>query len=367
MKIVRIVLSMTIVLMLATGTAAAQTQTAQSAMVNVELDSTAFQIEGTITWTFHRGTANNPDLAMQAYTNTRTAGPTFLSCGGNATNCGAANAPLPATIAAAEPPPDGLPLQQHAQAERCTFFFGGNLTSTTYTQNATVKGQNGNGNWNYEWTYTIAPIVVAVPAHTAWTFEETGGSVDIGFAGFMASESFQKQSNRNKYSFTMIDDGVTRARNALATLQLSDGVGGWANVATGDLNNVDTNADTINDALAIEAATTDFSYFGNGGRFGNAAVFPALHSTGGKSANTVTNILNGTSDGSPADNFAGNNNDLAAGAVHLAPFEGAFADVSTAGAYRVLISAVLKSNSGSADFGFSVSSSQTVIGGCTQP
>ena len=41
-------------LTLAAAPAFAQSQTAQSAMVDVKLDQTAYQIEGTITWAFQR-------------------------------------------------------------------------------------------------------------------------------------------------------------------------------------------------------------------------------------------------------------------------------------------------------------------------
>jgi hypothetical protein len=42
------------------STALAQTQTAQSVMVNLTYDSTAYQIEGTITWTYGRDTCAVP-------------------------------------------------------------------------------------------------------------------------------------------------------------------------------------------------------------------------------------------------------------------------------------------------------------------
>ncbi len=130
------------------------------------------------------------------------------------------------------------------------------------------------------------------------------------------------------------------------------------------LDNTDTDLDTINDGLAIVPASSDFSYSANGGVFGNATAFPALHYASGKSANGVYNILNGITDGSPADNFAGNNNDLAAGNVHTAPFGSSFAGLSDAGTYRILISGTIKGNSGSANVEFSVSSNLIVIGGC---
>jgi hypothetical protein len=340
------------------ATAAAQTQTAQSAMVNIELASESFEIDGTITWTFERGVHQEPDTAMGAYTNVVTGGPTLTACNGSAANCAATNAPSEANIAAAAPLPDEVKLQQHAQAQRCTFFFGGTLSGDTYTQSATLAGANGRGGWVYEWSYTIAPVTSAVDAYTAWSSEETGGTVDINFSGFVASESFMKQSNKNKFSFTMVDGGVSRARGLMASL---------TGVGTIDLTDTDTNGDAINDAVAIVAAPADFSYFGNGGVFGNTSVYGALHAATYKPANMVTNILTGVNDGANSDNFAGNNNDLAAGNVHIAPFGNTFAGLTQAGDYTISVSGILKGNNSLATANFSVASNLISIGGCTAP
>jgi hypothetical protein len=339
-----------------------QSQTAQSAMVDVQFDNSAYQIEGTITWTFERGTAAEPGPAMAAFTNTRTGGPEYVTCGGSAAQCGVLNTPSAASIAAAEPAPSALELQQEAQAARCTFFFGGTLSSPTYTQEATVKGANGSGNWKYKWTYTISPVTATVGPYTAWTSVETGGTVDVGFSGFVASESYLKQSNKNKYSFTMVEGGVTRARDVAGALQRLSGPD-WDTVATADLNNVATTVDGPLDGLAT-APATDFLYNGNGGVFGNSAVFSALHAPARKAANTVGNILIGA-DAAPADNFAGNDNDIAGGNVHAGPFAATFGGLTEDGTYRVVVSGALKGNASSASFGFSVASSLVTIGGCT--
>ena len=61
-----------LVLMMSAASASAQTQTAQSAMVALSPDSVAYEIAGTITWTFNRGNHNDVDLtgtAMSYYTN----------------------------------------------------------------------------------------------------------------------------------------------------------------------------------------------------------------------------------------------------------------------------------------------------------
>ena len=216
------------------------------------------------------------------------------------------------------------------------------------------------GNWKFTYTYAITPTAVA--PQTAWTSEVTGGSVNLGFSGFVASESYQKQSNRHKYSFTMVDGGITRARNVSASL-----MNGSATLASLDLNNVDTDGDTINDGLAISGAVNDFVYFANGGFFGNSAVFSALHAPAQKSANSVVNIVKGITDGTPLDNFAGNDNDLAAGNVHIGPYSGSFNGLTEPGTYTVVVAGSLKGNGSSADFGFSVTSNLIQIGGCSVP
>ena len=150
---------------------AAPSQTAQSIMVSVTPSDSAYEIEGTITWTFLRGTAAAPGCAMNTYTNTAISGPSFVSCTGGGmggVNCATTNKPSDATIDAAQPAPDDLQRQQHAQDERCTFFFGGNLTILNYSQTATVNGANGSGNWKYSWNYAVAPVNTTVSYHQFW-------------------------------------------------------------------------------------------------------------------------------------------------------------------------------------------------------
>src|SRR4029079_4694223 len=181
----------------------------------------------------------------------------------------------------AAPAPLPVKLQQQGQDDRCTFFSGGTLVTGTYKQDVTRNVSNPapaaqRGNWKFTYTYAITPTD-AVGSETAWTSEVTGGSVNLGFSGFVASESYQKQSTRYKYSFTM--DG--RARNVSARLMNVS-----AALASLDLNNVDTDGDTINDGLAVVGAVNDFDYFADGGIFGNSAVFSALHAPAKKSANS---------------------------------------------------------------------------------
>jgi hypothetical protein len=357
---VRLSVSVSLIL-LSYQSAFAQTQTAQSAMVDISLSSASFEIQGTSTWTFDRGVHQEPGTAMAGYTNLATTGPSPVGCtgaGAGGVNCAAANAPTAEAIAAAQPLPNEIILQQHAQGERCTFFLGGQLTSMSYSQTARIPGANGKGDWQYEWSYELVPVSSIVDPFTAWTSEETGGTVDVGFSGFVASESFMKQSTRNKYSFTMTDGGISRARGLSATLSGPQG-------GAIDLNNLDSDGDTVNDAVVIVPATDDFTYLGNGGVFGNATVFNALHAALQKSANSASNILNGVNDNAPSDNFAGNNGDLAAGNVHTAPFGGLFGGLTESGDYTISVSGVLKGNSSTASQDFSVTSNLITIGGCT--
>jgi hypothetical protein len=335
------------------------TQTAQSIMVNTTLGSGAYQIDGTITWTFQRGTHKEPGTAMDAYSNGTSSAP-VVTCSGSATNCAVLNTPA----APAAPSADEVKLQQHAQADRCIFFNGGALNSSTYKQSSTVNGLNGRGNWTFEWTYDITPYTVVVDPHTAWTSAENGGAVDVDFSGFIAAESFMSQSGgKNKYSFTMLDGGVTRARDVSATLQvLVDG--DWVEVASADLNNIDTGIDLVNDGVAVVPASGDFDYYANGGMFGS--VLAALHGPTGKNANSVSDILNGVLDDGPSyrDNFVGNNNDLAAGAVGTAPFSSIFTGITQAGTYRIEVTGSVKGNGGTAAVQFVVASNLITIGGC---
>ena len=130
-----------LVLVMSAASASAQTQTAQSAMVALTPDSSAYEIAGKITWTFNRGNQNDVDLtgtAMSYYTNLWDGAPPTVTCtGGGQNGCVTA----PATPAA--PAPVSLELQQRAQGDRCTFFSGGTLGTGTYTQVVTVNVNSG--------------------------------------------------------------------------------------------------------------------------------------------------------------------------------------------------------------------------------
>jgi hypothetical protein len=73
----------------------------------------------------------------------------------------------------------------------------------------------------------------------------------------------------------------------------------------------------------------------------------------------------GVNDGSNSDNFSGNNNDLAAGNVHVATSSGEWPGLTESGSYRTVVTGTLKGNAGQADFGFAVTEDFVVIGGCS--
>ncbi len=342
----------------------AQSQTAQSIMVSVTPSTTAIEIVGDITWTFDRdGCAVNYYTAGAGVWNGST--PT---CTGSTANCASSNQPSTPSALAPLIEPIGHPdsVKHHAQADRCIFFCGGDLPYWSYTQTKTVTGLNGKGNWTFTYNYdTTAPVV---EAKTCWTSEVTGGTAEVTYDGFASSESCVKKTGgswQRKYSFTLLNsDGTSRVVDVSAQLQKETptGSGTW----------VDVGSPTVfTTPLPVSSTVADYSYFGNGGVFGNSAVFFLLHGTGGgKTANFVTNILNGTSDGLAADNFSGNNNDLLAWNVHQADFDGSYTfGIGDDGNYRVAITGTLKDNtaSGVPDANFSVATNLVIIGGCECP
>lgn len=307
-----------------------QSQTAQSAMVQTNLNSTAYIIEGTITWTFDR------EMAETYYTNAWDGLAPAVTVGGGSTQ-----------TSPGAPAPDANELMQLAQADRCTFFFGGSLRSTTYTR--TVNGTKG---WKWTYTYNITPNAPGtVAAATAWSSATTGGTVDVGFSGFVSSESFLQQSKKTKYSFTLLDSTGSRVTNVRIALEQKGIDGVWTQV--GD-------AISYPDPLPVTATTADYSYYGNAGIFGNSAVYGYLHAPNELPAANVSAILT-------SDTFANNDGDLTAGNVQQANYTNQFTGLTNAGDYRIRVSGTVKGNSATADQQFSVTSNQIVIGGCEKP
>jgi hypothetical protein len=76
-------------------------------------------------------------------------------------------------------PPNGPP--GCARQQDCTFWNGGTLTGSTYTQSVTVNGLNGKGNWTFTYNYVITPTENPVPARTAWyLFQDNANTVTAG-------------------------------------------------------------------------------------------------------------------------------------------------------------------------------------------
>ena len=348
-----------LLLFLAGGSPAfAQSQTAQSIMVQLDYDNTAYQIDGTITWTYQRDTC-----AVGKYTANPGVwdgiAPTCTGGGHSVTAC-------PPTSRPSRPRPPSPPRGRIAWLTMPKMTAAPSSAAETCPAGTilipvTVNGLNGRGNWTFTYNYTTVGAG-DVAANTCWTSQSTGGTVDAGFSGFVCSESFLKQqSTRRKYSFTLSSPEGSRVSNVQVELQQFDGAN-WNNVS-GPFPVTET--DLLTGQLPFSATTGDYDYFGNGGAFGNAAVLGSLHYSSGKPANNVDDILKGLNDGATNDNFANNDNDLAAGNVHQANFTGEWPGLTQSGTYRTVVTGTLKGNSGQADTGFAVTSSQVVIGGCS--
>jgi hypothetical protein len=119
---------------------------------------------------------------------------------------------------------------------------------------------------------------------------------------------------------------------------------------------------TFTDPLPVTSTVADYTYYGNTAVYGNSAVYGSLdaptpgNNLGGR---LISNILT-----TAPDNFAGNNNDLAAGNVHEADYSGSFTGLTEAGLYRISVSGIVKDNSGTGSQNFSVTSGNLIIGGC---
>jgi hypothetical protein len=279
------------------------------------------------------------------------------TCSGSGNNCDPSNQPTPPP---APPIDEDGPnsIEHHAQQDRCTFFCGGPLDGWNYTNTATVDGLNGHGNWTFTYNYNVT-TVGSVGEATCWTCQETGGTVDVNFTGFVSSESFLNNRNTGtkKYSFTLLDSlGISRVSGVSAQLQYSaDGLFD---------DTVDVGSPmTFTDPLPVTGSTTNYTYYANTGVYGNSAVYNFLDApTPGN--NGGGRLINAILTTNPPDNFAGNDNDLANGNVQEADYSGAFTGLTQAGSYRISVSGIVKDNSGTGYQHFTVTGGGTVIGGC---
>src|SRR5712692_4627961 len=220
---------------------AAPSQTAQSVMVdNTYVDDlgnpvSAYQITDAGSWAFNKDTC----AATTTYYNAgdgvwNGATPT---CNGSPTNCASGNKPsVPSAPAVPTTGPNSVSF--HAQQDRCIFFCSGDLSDWSYTQTKTINGLNGGGNWTFTFNYTTTATSAA--AQDCWTFTP-GAGVNINVKGFISSESFLLSGTRNKYSFTLLEGGLSRVLGTSAQLQFFDtNLNDWTNVGGPvDLDNLD--------------------------------------------------------------------------------------------------------------------------------
>jgi len=340
-------------------------KTAQSVMVQTNLSNSAFEIVGDTTYHWD---PQDSDLCAEGYYHAADGvwDQNTPDCNGNSTNCDPSNQP-------ATPPAPAIDTNgpnsvgNHITQDRCTFFCGGTPDPWSYTQTVTVNGLNGHGNWTFTYNYNVTTDPTA--AGTCWHCAQSGGTAEIAYCGFVAGESFLKKSRDNsgwttKYSFSLADDlGASRVINTTATLQKStDGgvtffaVQGPVSLDTSML--VNCGAPTDSAAFCDQlGAPADYTYFGNGGVFGNSTVYNNLHAPGYLAGATTNFIMS-----NPPDDFPNNNNNLC-GYSQTAPFHGSFT-VTEDGTYQIVVAGTVKGNAAIGSQNFSVTSTGTVGGAC---
>jgi len=196
---------------------AAASTTAQSVWAGFGAGAGVFGYTDKQTYTF------DSQAAESHYTNVlETTAPPV--CSGSAANCSPTNAPL---AAPAPPAPDAGKVSALVHVDRCTFFTGGLLSGSTYTQSVTVNGKNGKGNWTYTSSYRVTGETVA--AETEWTSVlDSSGGAKVALEGEIAGESVLSKSPGNrKYSFSLLDSsGASRVTGLSVTLTDPAGVKG---------------------------------------------------------------------------------------------------------------------------------------------
>jgi len=364
-----------LVFLVVSGTALAQTKTAQSAMFENSASGT-FVITGGQVWEY------NKDTAATYFTNEldTTVAPT-VGCTGS--GCAPGNpawipnyCPTPSSPSAPDPQDNQV---NHVLGQNsCTFFDGGILTGDTYTQDTasisgdcsvcepcnagsgcgtstacpTISGQKyklttKNASFKYTYTYDITPTTTdPVAPHTAWDLQsDSTAAAKVGVAGFFAGQSTQlKSATRSenwtfKASHTMLDSlGASRLVGATATITDA--------------------SDAVICTLPIVTSVVsgqDFTYLGNAGRNGIVA---NLFDNGIAPNGTVNAIQGGVSVAlnGKTDDFAGNNGTGGDKAVIDTGSTGT-CSISTEGEYTLNVTGTLKGVSGSSSLAVAVSSS----------
>jgi hypothetical protein len=329
-----VVLTTTPIAMAASGT------TAQSVWAAFHAGNGVFGYTDKTTYTF------DSQAAEASYTNTLDTSAPIVSCTGSSANCAPTNTPAQVPPA---PAADAQKVTKLVGDDRCTFYTGGQLSSSVYTQSTTVGGLNSKGNWTYTWTYRVTGQ--SVPAETAWTsVEDSSDGAHVTLTGEVAGESvLSKGGSDRKYSFSLLDSaGASRVTGLSITLTSPTGVeGAPASVGSTVVNAADT-------------ANFHNFYVGN-----DAAAYPddlhldALVTTNGNTAllakGDARTILNN-------DTFAGNNNGGADGsALAYAAFDPTHVSL-TEGQWIAKLTGSVKDNAGSAQTTLSVERHLVIIG-----
>jgi hypothetical protein len=353
--LVRWLLGATCMLAITTGTATAQTKTAQSAM----FDNTAagtFVITGEEVWEYDK------DEAATHFVGALVSGPT-VGCTGASANinrgCNPAYQPATPTAPDAAPVPNSN-VNGTVGPNSCNFWEGTELVvndpHSTYTKSVDVEGltpASGNaGTWKFTWTYSYTVTGDNPPApKTAWDLQDNSTTAaDVGIAGFFAGQSTQLKNNGSggwsfKASHTMLDSlGASRLVGATATI--SD-----------DANAVICTLPIVTNVVSGQ----DFEYLGNAGRNGNVG---NLFDDGNTANGTVNQIQGGVSVAlnGRKDDFAGNNGTGGDMAVIDSDATGT-CSISTAGSYTLAVTGTLKGVSGASSLPISVTSNLCISAG----
>lgn len=286
-------------------------------------------------------------VAAGAY-GTPTARLTNTACTGGGSNagqpCNPANAP------GAGDAPDA-PSFSVPNADRCTFWSGGELSTVTQTVLVERDGLSGSGSWKYTWTFTWDPAGAiagddGLDAGTpigAWSLTglDGDGAATVVFPGRIAGLSAQQTSKASgpKYSFSMLaGDGTPRVADVTVTA-----MNGAVVVST----------QTV-DAAVIDAADPDFQEFslGSGGLSTLMAQNGVLSLLRTGNARTILNT----------DAFPGNDDGGSTGAA-LAYVQLDAAHVSLPeGTFDIILTARVKGIDGSADTSVSVTREVKILG-----
>jgi hypothetical protein len=296
-------------------------QTGQSIMIDADLTGT-YLLAGSETWKFKQDKDDKDEkyLAEAYYTNTLTSGPEIVP----------GNGQEPTTPTA--PDPIYNELRKHVfQNEKCTFFNGGSLNSTTYTQFLTKPG-----GWKYTWTYTVAPLVENVAPRTEWELmsSTSSGSAIVDIDGLIAGLSARTWTSDGgiKYSFSLTEAGLDGDGNPI---EISRILNLAITVTDGDGNIVSQFAPEHNIITERNPDPVDFTYLTNAGTNGNTSILPV----GSVDARTLLNN----------DAFDGNDNGGSDGKALQADVFVQQLEFTESGNYNITITATVKGNSGLSD------------------